>query len=127
MRKTASLVLAAALPLLCGCDRLGELLEIPDPAREAAQTQADGQAIGSACRQGGRSLEDCYALNPDARKAAIFAGWKTMNDYMMEHNLKEVPSQLPPGCVARPIAPKPTPGIAPQPRQPQALPLATAH
>ncbi|MDR1423216.1 MAG: hypothetical protein LBI92_01205 [Azoarcus sp.] len=125
MRKTACLVLAAALPLLCGCDRLGELLDIPDPAREAAQTQADGQAIGSACRQGGRSLEDCYALNPDARKAAIFAGWKTMNDYMMEHNLKEVPSQLPPGYVTRPIAP--TPGAALPPQQPQTLPLATTH
>ncbi|MDR0702648.1 MAG: hypothetical protein LBF61_09660 [Azoarcus sp.] len=94
MRKTFCLVLAASLPLLSACDRLAELLDIPDPARDAAEAEAEGQAIGSACRQTGRSLEDCYTLNPEAQKAAIFTGWKAMNDYMMEHNLKEVPSQL---------------------------------
>ncbi|MDR3212829.1 MAG: hypothetical protein LBT71_02755 [Azoarcus sp.] len=100
----ARLVLVIALPLLCGCDRFAELLDIPNPAKEAALTEAEGQAIGSACRQSGRSIEDCYTLNPEAQKAAIFTGWKTMNDYMMEHNLKEVPSQLPPPS-AKPATP----------------------
>jgi len=113
MFKPASLAFVVALPLLSGCDYLGELLEIPNPAKEAAHAEAEGQAIGSACRQGGRSIEDCYALNPEAQKAAIFTGWKTMNDYMMEHNLKEVPSQLPPGYVA-PTAAKAAPTPAPQ-------------
>ena len=91
MRKTFCLALAAAmLPLVSGCDRLADLLDIPDPARDAA----DAQAIGSACRQTGRSIEDCYALNPNAQKSAVFSGWKSMNDYMMEHNLKEVPSMV---------------------------------
>ncbi|MDR2093482.1 MAG: hypothetical protein LBP58_09270 [Azoarcus sp.] len=94
MHKTLCFILAALLPLLSACDRLAELLDIPDPARDAAEAEAEGQAIGSACRQTGRSLEDCYTLNPEAQKAAIFTGWKAMNDYMMEHNLKEVPSQL---------------------------------
>ena len=29
------------------------------------------QAVGSACRQSGRAIEDCYTLNPKATKAAI--------------------------------------------------------
>ena len=74
--------------LMSGCDRLADALEIPNPAKEIA----NAEAIGGACRQTGRSIEDCYTLNPDAQKAAIFSGWKSMNGYMMEHNLKEVPS-----------------------------------
>jgi hypothetical protein len=106
MTRIACLALAAALPLLSACDQLSEMLEIPNPAQEAARAEAEGQAIGSACRQTGRSLEDCYVLNADAQKAAIFAGWKSMNDYMLEHNLKEVPSQLPPGTLQKLAAEK---------------------
>ncbi|MCL1861167.1 MAG: hypothetical protein FWG52_06490 [Proteobacteria bacterium] len=91
MRKIICLVLAAVLPLLSACDRLADMLEIPDPAK----VTADAEAIGSACRQTGRSLEDCYALNPDSQKAAIFGGWKSMNEYMIKHSLKEVPSLIP--------------------------------
>lgn len=95
MRKTIRiLLLAALLPLTTGCDQLADLLELPNPARDAALAEAEGQAIGSACRHAGRSLEDCYVLNPSAQKAAVFAGWRSMNDYMMEHKLSEVPSQL---------------------------------
>ncbi|WP_114649746.1 hypothetical protein [Pseudothauera hydrothermalis] len=82
------------LPMLLGCERLADLLELPDPQKEAMIAEAEGRAIGGACRQTGRSLEDCYALNPKAPKAAVFAGWREMNDYMMEHNLPEVPSQI---------------------------------
>ncbi|ANQ84176.1 hypothetical protein [Azoarcus olearius] len=84
-----------ALPLLTACEQVGELLELPNPKKEAAQADAEGRAIGSACRHAGRSLEDCYVLNPGAQKAAVFAGWRDMNDYMMEHKLDVVPSQLP--------------------------------
>lgn len=99
MRKlTRLLLLAALLPLTSGCEQLSDLLELPNPAREAAKIEAEGQAIGSACRQTGRSIEDCYVLNPDAPKAAVFAGWRSMNDYMMEHKLTEVPSLLQPGA-----------------------------
>lgn len=93
----ARLLLVAALPLAGGCDMLSELLEIPNPAREHAIMEAEGRAIGSACRHAGRSLEDCYALNPTAEKASVFAGWRDMNDYMMEHKLDTVPSRLVPG------------------------------
>ena len=92
----ARLLLVAALPLASGCDMLSELLEIPNPAREHAIKEAEGRAIGGACRHAGRSLEDCYTLNPAASKAAVFAGWRDMNDYMMEHKLEVVPSLLTP-------------------------------
>ena len=87
-------LLFALLPLLSGCDQVAELLELPNPSRDAARAEAEGRAIGSACRHAGRSLEDCYALNDSADKAAIFAGWRDMNDYMMEHKLEVVPSRL---------------------------------
>ena len=88
------LTLLAVLPLTSGCDQLLEVLEIPNPKKEAAQAEAEGEAIGSACRHAGRSLEDCYILNPSAHKAAVFAGWRSMNDYMMENKLDVVPSLL---------------------------------
>ena len=108
MKKTGFLVALVALPLLGGCDAFSDLLGIPDPAREAAAAVADGEAIGSACRQSGRSIEDCYTMNPEAQKAAVFNGWRSMNDYMMERNLKETPSQLPP-----PAPKSATPEVAP--------------
>ncbi|MDY0071409.1 MAG: hypothetical protein RBR77_02020 [Thauera sp.] len=107
-RLLTTVALCAALLPLGGCDMLSELFEIPNPARENAERKAEGAAIGGACRHAGRSLEDCYALNPGADKAAVFAGWREMNDYMMAHNLSEVPSQFVPGL--------PAPGIIQRPQ-----------
>ncbi len=72
--------------LIGGCDRLG----IPDPARDAAIKEAEAKATGSACRHAGRGIEDCYALNPAAGRASVYAGWKEMNDYMRENKIEEV-------------------------------------
>ncbi len=88
--------LLALLPLTTGCEQLADLLELPNPSRDAARLESEGRAIGSACRHAGRSLEDCYTLNAGAEKAAVFAGWRDMNDYMMEHKLEVVPSLLTP-------------------------------
>ena len=41
-----------------------------------------------------RAIEDCYVLNPKAQKAAIYAGWREMDDYMRENKLEPVPPQL---------------------------------
>ena len=87
-----ALMLALGPTLLGGCERLG----IPDPAKAQAQAEAEGKAIGSACRHAGRAIEDCYTLNQAAPKAAIFSGWKEMNDYMAENKIAEVAPQLPP-------------------------------
>lgn len=84
------------LPLLAGCEQVSDLLELPDPRKEEAKAVAEAKAIGGACRHSGRSLEDCYVLNPTSQKAGIFAGWREMNDYMMQNNITTVPSQLAP-------------------------------
>ena len=87
------------LTLLAGCDVLG----IESPERLAAVREADGKAIGGACRHAGRAIEDCYALNRKADRAAVFAGWREMNDYMRENKIEEVAPQLAaPSAVVKP-------------------------
>jgi hypothetical protein len=77
------------LPLLAACDQLKERAGIHDPVK----LEAEGKAIGAACRLSGRSLETCYGDNEDAVKAAVFAGWKEMNEYMLKNNMKEMPAE----------------------------------
>jgi hypothetical protein len=84
-------VLLGAL-LLSGCDQLG----IESPAAQTARKEAEGKAVGSACRHAGRAIEDCYTLNKKADKAAVFAGWREMNDYMRENKIDEVAPQIKP-------------------------------
>lgn len=76
------------LPLLAACEQLG----IETPAQTQARQDAEGRAIGSACRYSGRALEDCYGMNKRASKAAIFNGWKEMDAYMRENKIEVVPS-----------------------------------
>jgi hypothetical protein len=87
-RPSLALFVIAGLAALTGCEQLG----IPDPKHAAAE----GQAIGAACRQAGRALEDCYQLNPSAPKSAVFSGWREMNDYMTVHKIADVKPLLPP-------------------------------
>jgi len=86
MRTTLIFPLLFSLCFLSACERLG----VPDPAKDAAIREADARATGSACRHAGRGIEDCYAMNPDASRAAVYAGWKEMNDYMRENNIVEI-------------------------------------
>ena len=88
-------LLAAGL-LLAGCDRLG----FPDPAVVAASADAEGKAIGAACRNSGRGLEDCYQKNPKAPKSAVFAGWKDMNEYMTQNKMDVMAPPPPPPAPA---------------------------
>ncbi|UXH78980.1 hypothetical protein [Roseateles amylovorans] len=76
--------LLAGAALLSGCDQLG----IEDPAKIAAAKEADSKAIGGACRNALRAIEDCYALNPKAQKAAVYEGWREMDEYMRENKLE---------------------------------------
>jgi hypothetical protein len=116
MRPTAafrSLLLVAA-GLLGGCDMLG----IESSEKIAAAREADGRAIGGACRHAGRAIEDCYTIYRKADRAAVFAGWRDMNDYMRENKLEPVAPQLSaqagPAQPATPAAPaaKPPSGNA---------------
>lgn len=88
---TCCAMLCTAL-MLSGCERIG----IADPVKEAASKESDARATGGACRHAGRAIEDCYAINPEAAKAAVFAGWKEMNDYMRENNIEDVKPVLAP-------------------------------
>lgn len=81
-------IIATAL-LLAGCDQLGLG---PDP--RIAQREADGRAIGAACRHAIRGIEDCYRLNERSPKTAIFEGWKEMDQYMRENKIEGTPSKL---------------------------------
>ncbi len=87
-RACGATVLLATMTLLTGCDQLG----IDTPAKQAARREADGKAIGAGCRHTQRSLEDCYAAHPKASKAAIFAGWREMDEYMRENDIAPVPA-----------------------------------
>jgi len=90
MRRTLLTAICLAASLLAGCDMLG----IDSPEKMAAAREADGKAIGGACRHAGRAIEDCYALNKKADRAAVFAGWRDMNDYMRENKIEAVTPQL---------------------------------
>ena len=87
------LALFALLPLLLsGCDMLG----IESASATAARREADGKAVGAGCRHAARSVEQCYATNKKGDKAAIFAGWREMNDYMRENKIEAMPAPVEP-------------------------------
>ena len=77
----------ASLVLLSGCDMLG----IESASVVAARKEAEGRAVGGACRYQGRTIEDCYNQNRKLDKAAIFQGWREMNDYMRENKMESPP------------------------------------
>ena len=84
----ARLLLLAMTLSLAGCDNIVALMADP----KVAQRVADSKAIGSACRYGMRSIEDCYALNEKASKASVFDGWKEMDQYMRDNKIDGVAS-----------------------------------
>ena len=87
-RLFASLLLCTLLP---GCDQLG----IESASTTTARKEADGKAIGGACRHAGRAIEDCYTLNKKADKAAMYGGWREMSEYMRENKLEPVVPVIP--------------------------------
>jgi len=97
--KLAWIILSATV--LAGCDQISERAGFPDPAK----LEAEGKAIGGACRHAGRGLEDCYRLNQKASKPAVYAGWKEMNEYMMKNNMQAVAPTISPESDTSP-APK---------------------
>ena len=81
------LILPVMLALsLAGCEQLG----IETPAQTSARQEAEGKAVGGACRHAGHALEDCYKTSPKISKAAIYSGWRDMDVYMRENKLDVV-------------------------------------
>ncbi len=89
LNRTRLLLALAGLVTLTACDMLG----VESASATAARREAEGKAIGGACRHAGRAIEDCYGLNRKADKAAVFAGWREMNDYMRENKVETVVPQ----------------------------------
>ena len=88
-RLVPTALLALPLLLLAGCELFGG----ENAEQLAARKEAEGKAVGGACRHAGRAIEDCFALNKRADKAAVFAGWREMNDYMRDNKVETVPPQ----------------------------------
>jgi hypothetical protein len=83
---------------LSGCDMLG----IESASAVAERREADGKAVGAACRHAARAIEDCFVLNKKVDKAAIYAGWREMDDYMRENKLEPVTPEIkPPDTAAK--------------------------
>ena len=81
---------------LTGCDMVQQKLGLEDPAAKAAKADGEGKAVGGACRQSGRAIEDCYSIYAWLPKASIYEGWRDMDGYMRENKLETVEPQLPP-------------------------------
>lgn len=88
IRCFVALVLCAQLG---ACDMLG----IESGPEMAARKESEGKAIGSACRHAMRAIEDCYTLNKKASKAAVYAGWREMDEYMRENKLEGIAPVVP--------------------------------
>ncbi|MDR2614092.1 MAG: hypothetical protein LBC91_02025 [Candidatus Accumulibacter sp.] len=112
MPKTRRISLRIALfatalgALLPGCDAIQQQMGIVSPSAKAAHDEADGRAVGGACRQSGRAIEDCYAIYSWLPRASIYEGWRDMDAYMRENNLETIAPQLPP---VQPPPPPPPP------------------
>lgn len=97
VRPTAMALLAILLSAsFAGCDQVQSKLGIEDPAAKLAKLEAEGKAIGSACRQSGRAIEDCYSVYTWVPKASVFGGWREMDAYMRENKLEIIEPLLPP-------------------------------
>ncbi len=95
--------------LLGGCDQLKDRMGMPDPAKQ----EAEGKAVGAACRNAGQGLEDCYRANADTGKASVYAGWKEMNEYMTKNNMSVIPPNTAMKAAAtESVAPSPAPDAA---------------
>ena len=90
------ILLPLALLGLAGCDQVNQKLGLEDPAKKEARQEAEGKAVGSACRHSGRAIEDCYSIYNWLPKAPIYEGWREMDAYMRENKIETVDPQLPP-------------------------------
>lgn len=95
MHTRISLALTLALALT-GCDQINQKLGLEDLGKKDARLEAEGKAVGSACRQSGRAIEDCYAIYTWVPKAGVFEGWREMDAYMRENKIDTIVPQLPP-------------------------------
>ncbi len=96
-RALRAILVAIALSAgVSGCDMIQQQMGIEDPAAKAARADAEGKAVGGACRQSGRAIEDCYSIYSWLPKSSIYEGWRDMDAYMRDNKLETIEPQLPP-------------------------------
>lgn len=100
-------VVLGLILLLAGCDAVLARVGVPDLARQEAARDAEARAVGAACRQSQRALEDCYARAPRLPWAAVLEGWRDLDGYLRDQAPTPVPA-----APAEPV-PAPTPDGAP--------------
>ena len=108
----ASVGIVALLLGVSGCDMIKQKMGIEDPLEKAARAEAEGKAVGGACRQSGRAIEDCYSIYSWLPKSAVYEGWRDMDAYMRDNKLETITPQLPP----------PAPPALPTPKKKKAAP-----
>jgi hypothetical protein len=86
MRKVLFIALLCA-PLLGGCVKG----IFPDPEAEAKKVEEEAAATGTACRQAGRSLEDCFVRNEGLNRNGAVRGWREMDEYMRQNKIESQP------------------------------------
>ena len=112
----ASVGIVALLLGVSGCDMIKQKMGIEDPLEKAARAEAEGKAVGGACRQSGRAIEDCYSIYSWLPKSAVYEGWRDMDAYMRDNKLETIAPQLPP----------PAPPALPAPKKKKTAPPADA-
>lgn len=93
---TRLFLLSVTILALAGCDQINQKLGLEDPAKKEGRLEAEGKAVGSACRHSGRAIEDCYSIYNWLPKAGVYAGWREMDEYMRENKIETIAPQLPP-------------------------------
>ena len=125
--------------LLCATSLTGCLKGIlPDPDGDAKRVEDEAAATGAACRQAGRSLEQCFTRNDGLNRNGALRGWRDMDDYMRQNKIdpqpptqQEVDKELglkdasKPDSDAKGVEPKPDEPKAADPK-PGAAPAPTA-
>lgn len=81
---------------LSGCDQIQQKLGLEDLSAKTMRAEAEGKAVGGACRHSGRAIEDCYSVYTWVPKDAVYSGWRDMDAYMRDNKIESVEPQLPP-------------------------------
>lgn len=88
--------LSALVFSLSGCDQIQQKLGLEDLTAKTMRAEAEGKAVGGACRHSGRAIEDCYSVYTWVPKDAVYSGWRDMDAYMRDNKIESVEPQLPP-------------------------------
>jgi hypothetical protein len=110
-----------------GCDQVSQKLGMEDPAKKEARLEPEAKAVGSACRQSGRAIEDCYSIYGWLPKAGIYAGWREMDEYMRENKLETIVRNCRPRTTGRQKKKKPEKTEAPAKAKPRPSQRPTAR